>query len=86
MVPCPNFDCLDATPSNCDRFPACEGCQKLFDCNLCSNQSTLVNGQSLPCDMIHLPERCRFCQQRRDPDFSPEETCAPCPVKRETRR
>lgn len=81
MIPCPNFDCLDYVQSNCERFPACEGCHKHYNCNVCSNQATLIDGRSLPCDMIHLPEACRFCQPRQLPGFSPEETCSVCPAR-----
>lgn len=82
MSRCPNFDCLDFSQSVCERFPACDGCAKLYDCNSCTNQASLIDGKALPCDMIRLPERCRFCSGRREQSFSPAESCTSCPAHR----
>lgn len=82
MASCPNFECLDFSMSNCEKYPACEGCDKLYACSSCSNQASLINGRSLPCDMIHLPEHCRSCIKRQQSGFSQAESCSACAVKR----
>ena len=82
MPACPNFECLDFSASKCEKYPACDGCSKLYDCDSCNNQASVVEGKSLPCEMIHLPNPCRFCQARQTPSFSPAEHCLPCAVRR----
>ena len=85
MSRCPNFECLFFSQASCEKFPACDGCDKLYLCSCCSNQATLIEGKALPCDMVHLPEHCRFCAKRLEPDFSPTESCASCPAHRNAR-
>lgn len=82
MPSCPNFDCLDFSQSLCQKYPACEGCHKLYDCNTCSNQAALINGKALPCDMINLPEACRHCLKRAQTGFSQEDDCTSCSANR----
>ena len=80
---CPNFECLDYSQAKCSKFPACDGCEQLFLCTSCNNQAALVEGAALSCDLISLPEHCRFCEKRHMEDFSPEETCRLCPLVNE---
>lgn len=76
---CPSFVCLVADEERCNKYPACTGCDKLYACHFCANQSTLIDGNSLPCDMINLPSACRACPKRSSNDFSPSESCHSCP-------
>ena len=79
-IACPNFECLAFSQSKCSKFPACDGCEQLFLCTSCNNQATLVEGATLSCDLISLPEHCRFCEKRSMADFSAEEFCSTCPL------
>lgn len=80
---CPSFVCLAAEEKRCDRYPACIGCKILYNCDFCANQTTLINGKPLSCDMVYLPSACRACPKRSSENFSPVETCQSCPHHKE---
>lgn len=79
MKHCPTFICLDSDEEVCNKYPACDGCDKLYSCQHCANQSTLINGSTLACDMINILPVCRSCLTRSSPDFDPQIACARCP-------
>lgn len=78
MKMCSHFDCLDS--SQCEQYPNCGGCNKLFNCSDCNNQADLINGKSLPCYLIRLPEQCRSCAKRNNDNFVPDTDCTGCTV------
>ncbi len=76
---CPNFYCLRFKALECKKYPGCEGCPTLYDCNFCNNQAEVVEGGVLSCSLKDLPERCRICHKRSWDNY-PEGACAGCTV------
>jgi len=64
MKNCPNFVCLDYNPQKCNKYPGCEGCPKLNSCDVCERRTVLIDDAVIHCDLIPLPEVCRFCDKR----------------------
>ena len=79
---CPNFECLDFSKIKCEKYPACEGCPKHCSCLHCNNQASVAGKTVLLCDLIRLPQECRFCTERSKENFSPDEACISCPVRK----
>ena len=75
---CPDFTCLIADKTRCDKHVACEGCPRFGDCSICRNQSAVVDGQVIHCEKISLPLPCRSCALRERPDFDPAISCLYC--------
>lgn len=78
---CPNFECLHFSLFRCEKYPACDGCDRHYCCDSCHNRSNLVDNCVILCDRIDLPEACRFCEKREDEKFIPEESCIGCSIK-----
>lgn len=81
MRSCPNFICLRFSAERCEQYPACSGCPSQFDCSLCSNQTEVVDGAIIPCDLRSLPEPCRICSKRNEDSFT-QSVCDDCPTGR----
>lgn len=75
---CPNFSCLLSDKTNCDKHDGCSGCSQYGDCGVCRNQSAIVAGQAVPCELISLPLPCRSCALRGQDDFDPDTACRDC--------
>ena len=83
LILCPQFDCLDmGIDDGCMNHDGCDSCKKFGNCDYCSRQASLVGGAVYPCDMIHLPPRCRNCSKRTQDGFEAEVDCAYCSHKK----